>query len=82
MIANVAGNYIDNAIAAVDAELAKGSDNALQQIRRELLMMKEAHDFVPSYGRFLVDTGLENEALSQQLMEAVEWRRRALKRNR
>jgi hypothetical protein len=82
MIANVAGNYLDNAIAAVDAEMAKSPDTALQQIRRELLMMKKAHDFAPSYGRFLVDVGLENEALCQQLLEAIEWRTRALKRKR
>ena len=83
MIANAAGNYIDNAIAAVDAELDGSSDDAeLQQIRRELVMMKEARDFVPSYGRFLVDRGLENAALGQQLLEVVEWRMRALERNR
>ena len=82
MIENVAGNYIDNAVAAVDAELAKGSTPPLQQIRRELLLMREADDFVPSYGRFLVDTGLENEALSEQLLQVAYWRTQALKRKR
>lgn len=82
MIGNVAGNYIDNAIAAVDAEIARGSDPALRQIRRELRTMKDSHDFAPNYGRFLVDVGLENQALRQQLLEVLEWRTRALKRNR
>jgi hypothetical protein len=82
MIANAAGNYIDNAIAAVDAEIVEGSNAALMQIRRELMMMKEQREFLPSYGRFLVDTGLENEPLQQQLLEVLEWRRRALKRYR
>ena len=82
MVENVAGNYIDNAVAAVDTELAKGPNTPLQQIRRELLMMRAADDFVPSFGRFLVDIGLENEALRQQLMEVAYSRTRALKRKR
>lgn len=82
MIENAAGNYIDNAIAALDAELAARSNTPLIHIRGELVTMKERRDFLPSYGRFLVDSGLENEALRQQLMEVVEWRRQALKRRR
>ena len=81
MMDNVAGNYIDNAIAAVDAELAKGTDASLEYIRRELLMMKQDANFAPSFGRVLVDQGLENKALGEQLSEVAYWRIRALERN-
>ena len=82
MIENANGIYIDNALAAVDAELLKGESLPLQQIRRELLMMREQSSFSPGYGRYLVDVGLENEALSEQLIQVAYWRSRALKRKR
>ena len=80
MVANAAGNYIDNAIAALDEFLVKHDhDNMLLKVRGQLVLMQERDDFVPTYGRYLVDTQPDSDLVTL-LLETAEWRRRALLR--
>lgn len=81
MIENAQGNYIDNAIAAVEAELAKADgEKVYEQVKRELLQMKHDLSYVPGYGRFLVDSEPRNPDLRKQVMEVAYWRQRKVER--
>lgn len=52
----------------------------LMQVRRELILMKERDDYVPTYGRFLLDAEPDDPALWKQLMEVQYQRQRAVAR--
>lgn len=80
MIENVQGNYIDNAINMLDQVLAgRPANDLLHKVRRQLMLMKERPEFVPDYGRFLVDVEM-GQPFVAPLLEVVEWRKRALAR--
>ena len=80
MVENAQGNYIDNAIAVLDEVLAlHEASDPLHKVRAQLVRMKEERDYVPNYGRFLIDAEM-GEPFVTQLLEAVEWRKRALGR--
>ena len=82
MAENVAGNYIDNAIATLDAVLTQRSaGDLLHKVRSQLLLMKERPDYVPDYGRYLIDSEM-GEPFVTPLLEVVEWRKRALSRRK
>lgn len=93
MVENAQGNYIDNAIVALDAALklhVEGDPSApllpglLTYIRRELVRMKEDHAFVPTYGRPLVDQAdrTKDGDLADQLQAVAYWRGRAVIKGR
>jgi hypothetical protein len=82
MVANAAGNYIDNAIAVLDTVLAlRGATDPLNKVRDQLVLMKERQDYLPDYGHYLIDAEF-GEPFVTQLLEVIEWRRRALLRRK
>ena len=83
MAENAQGNYIDKAIAALDAALAGPDPEPIYvPIRRELLRMKGDQDYEPGYGRFLIDSEPKDRALVEQLMGVAYWRSRLLQRRK
>ena len=80
MVENAQGNYVDNAIAVIDEVLAgRKSNDLLHKVRAQLVLMKDQWDYVPDYGRFLIDAEM-GQPFVTQLLEVVEWRKRALRR--